>query len=115
MKHVIRFLLILSQLLALEFSAQPDRSPADIAFTITRMAEIYHVQPRTVDKSFSADLFSQMIKALDPDKIYLSGEDIKQLSVYQFKLDDQLLNRKDDFLKLLINIYIRKKIRQIQY
>jgi carboxyl-terminal processing protease len=108
MKHVMRFLLILSQLLALESSAQPDRSPADIAFTITRMAEIYHVQPRTVDKSFSADLFSQMIKALDPDKIYLNIADIKQLSVYQLKLDDQLLNRKDDFLRLLINIYTRK-------
>ncbi len=108
MKHVIRFLLILSQLLALESSAQPNRSPADIAFTITRMAEIYHVQPRTVDKSFSADLFSQMIKALDPDKIYLNIEDIKQLSVYQLKLDEQLLNRKDDFLRLLINIYTRK-------
>jgi carboxyl-terminal processing protease len=108
MKHVNRFLLILSQLLALESFAQPDRSPSDIAFTITRMAEIYHVQPRTVDKSFSADLFSQMIKALDPDKIYLNVEDIKLLSAYQLKLDDQLLNRKDDFLKLLINIYIRK-------
>ncbi len=108
MKHVIRFLLILSQLLALESFAQPDRSPSDIAFTITRMAEIYHVQPRAVDKSFSTDLFSQMIKALDPDKIYLNIEDIKLLSAYQLKLDDQLLNRKDDFLKLLINIYTRK-------
>ena len=108
MKHVIRVLLILSQLLALESSAQPGRSTADLAFTITRMAEIYHVQPRAVDKSFSTDLFSQMIKALDPDKIYLNAEDIKMLSVYQLNLDDQLLNRKDDFLRLLINIYTRK-------
>jgi carboxyl-terminal processing protease len=105
---VIRFLLIFSQFVMLESSAQSDKSTADIAFTITRMAEIYHVQPRTIDKFFSADLFSQMIKALDPDKIYLSSEDIRQLSNYQFKLDDQLLNRKDDFLKLLINIYTRK-------
>ncbi|HSZ35264.1 MAG TPA: S41 family peptidase, partial [Puia sp.] len=42
------------------------------------------------------------------DKIYLNAEDIKMLSVYQLNLDDQLLNRKDDFLRLLINIYTRK-------
>jgi carboxyl-terminal processing protease len=108
MKKVFRFLLVLSQFLALESSAQPARSTPEIAFTITRMAEIYHVQPRTVDKSFSSDLLSQMIKALDPDKIYLNNEDVRQLSTYQFKLDDQLLNRKDDFLKLLVNIYTRK-------
>src|SRR5277367_4747267 len=108
MKHMFRLLLILAHFVPLESVAQPAPSTAEIAFTIIRMAEIYHVQPRPVDKSFSSDLFLLMIKALDPDKIYLSVEDITQLSAYQYKLDGQLLNRQDDFLKLLISIYIRK-------
>jgi carboxyl-terminal processing protease len=108
MKYTLPSLLILFQLLIQESPAQSVRPTADIAFTITRMAEIYHVQPRTVDKSFSYDLFSQMIRALDADKIYLSGEDIRQLSAYQYKLDDQLLNKKEDFLKLLIGLYTKK-------
>ncbi len=108
MKRVFRLLLILTQFSSLESVAQPVRPTADIAFTITRMAEIYHVQPRAVDRSFSSDLFSQMIKALDPDKIYLSIEDIAQLGTYRYKLDSQLLNRKEDFLDLLVNIYTRK-------
>src|SRR5450631_2969183 len=107
MKYTLPSLLILFQLLIQESPAQSVRPTADIAFTITRMAEIYHVQPRTVDKSFSYDLFSQMIRALDADKIYLSGEDIRQLSAYQYKLDDQLLNKKEDFLKLLIGLYTK--------
>ena len=61
-----------------------------------------------VDKSFSSDLFGQMIRALDADKIYFNAEDIRQLGAYQYTLDDQLLNKKEDFLKLLINIYTRK-------
>jgi carboxyl-terminal processing protease len=108
MKYAFPSLLILFHLIILESPAQSVRSTAEIAFTITRMAEIYHVQPRAVDKSFSSDLFSQMIRALDADKIYLSGEDIRQLSAYQYKLDDQLLNKKEDFLKLLIVLYTKK-------
>jgi carboxyl-terminal processing protease len=108
MKYAFPTLLILFQFIIPKSSAQSVRLTADIAFTITRMAEIYHVQPREVDKSFSSDLFSQMIHALDADKIYLSDEDIRKLSAYQYKLDDQLLNKKDDFLKLLISLYTRK-------
>ncbi|HZZ75221.1 MAG TPA: PDZ domain-containing protein, partial [Puia sp.] len=88
--------------------AQLTKPTAETAYLITRMAEIYHVQPRAVDRSFSDDLFSQMIRALDQDKIYFSAEDIHQLGAWQYTLNDQLLNRKEDFLKLLINIYSRK-------
>ena len=88
--------------------AQLTRSTADVAFTITRMAEIYHVQPRPVDKSFSADLFSQIIRALDADKIYFNDEDIQTLGAYKYTLDDQLLNRREDFLNQLIVLYTRK-------
>ncbi len=59
----------------LESPAQLTRSTAETAYTITRMADIYHVQPRPVDKTFSYDLFIQMIRTLDPDKIYFSSED----------------------------------------
>jgi carboxyl-terminal processing protease len=88
--------------------AQLVRSTAETAFTITRMAEIYHVQPRPVDKTFSNDLFVQIIRTLDPDKIYFSAEDIEQLSVYQYVLDQELLGKKEDFLNKLILIYDRK-------
>src|SRR5664279_1204073 len=86
----------------LDLKAQLTRSTAEIAFTITRMAEIYHVQPRVVDKVFSYDLFNQLIHVLDADKIYFSGEDILKLSRFQYRLDDELLNKKEEFLIQLI-------------
>jgi len=108
MKRTFSVLLIPFLLFFLESPAQTTRSTAEIAYMITRMAEIYHVQPRVVDKSFSSDLFSQMIRALDADKIYFNEEDILKLSAFKYTLDDQLLNKKDDFLKLLTTLYTKK-------
>jgi carboxyl-terminal processing protease len=108
MKCAFPSLLILFLVLSHISPAQITRSTAEVAYTITRMAEIYHVQPRPVDKSFSADLFSQVIRALDADKIYFNDEDIRMLGTYKYTLDDQLLNRKEDFLHLLIVLYTKK-------
>jgi carboxyl-terminal processing protease len=108
MKHAFSSFLIVFLFSFLDSPAQTTQSTAGIAFTITRMAEIYHVQPRPVDKTFSIDLFFLMIRALDADKIYFSGEDIQQLNAYKNELDDQLLNKKEDFLRKLIILYTRK-------
>src|SRR5580765_5636654 len=108
MIHVFRSFLTLFLISFLGSSAQPTRQAAELAFTITRMAEIYHVQPRVVDKSFSHDLYNQVIHALDADKIYFSEGDLKNLSVSEFALDEQLLNTKEDFINQLITLYTIK-------
>ena len=108
MKNLIPGFLVFFLFSSLASQAQLTKPTAETAYIIIRMAEIYHVQPRPVDKSFSGDLYSQMIRALDQDKIYFSAEDIHQLDSWQYTLNDQLLNKREDFLKLLINTYIRK-------
>jgi carboxyl-terminal processing protease len=108
MKQLFSPVLIVFLFSFLNLHAQSSRSTADIAYTITRMAEIYHVQPRAVDQTFSEDLFSQMIRALDADKIYFNTEDISLLSLSRDKLAFQLLNKKEDFLHQLIILYTRK-------
>lgn len=111
MKFAFPCFLIIYLFAFLESPAQLTRPTCETAYTITRMAEIYHVQPRAVNKTFSADLFSQMIHALDADKIYFSADDIRQLNAWKYLLNDQLLNKKEDFLKELIILY-SKKINQ---
>ena len=64
--------------------------------------------PEQLTKLFPPISFHQMIRALDADKIYFSGEDLRQLDTWQYTLDDQLLNKKEDFLKQLIIIYTKK-------
>ncbi len=108
MNRAFSSFLVLFLLLFQESPAQVTRSAAETAFMITRMVEIYHVQPRAVDKTFSSDLYDQVIRALDADKIYFTADDLRQLSSYRYVLDDQLLNKKEDFLKQLIVVYTRK-------
>jgi carboxyl-terminal processing protease len=108
MKYAFLQVVVVCLFSFLNLSAQLTKSTAGIAFTITRMADIYHVQPKPVDKVFSSDLFFLIIHALDEDKIYFSEEDLEQLSVYKYSLDDQLLNKKEDFLNKLITIYTKK-------
>ena len=108
MKSALPTALIVFLFSFLTSQAQLTHSTAETAFTITRMAEIYHVQPRPVNRVFSSDLYMEMILTLDADKIYFNREDILHLSSYQFTLDIQLLNLKDDFLKQLIIIYTKR-------
>ncbi|MEP6682251.1 MAG: S41 family peptidase [Parafilimonas sp.] len=88
--------------------AQPINKAAANAFVITRMAEKFHIQPRTLNDSLSNDFFNQILKQLDADKIYFNKDDIAQLSVYKFQLDDQIKQKKDDFLKLITAIYTKR-------
>jgi carboxyl-terminal processing protease len=108
MKFTLFLVLTGLLLIVKESPAQLTTQTAGNAYLITRMAEIYHVEPRRVDSDFSADLFSLTIKALDPDKIYFNGEDLHQLASYQFTLNQELLNKKDGFLRLLISLYARR-------
>ncbi|MEP6464745.1 MAG: S41 family peptidase [Parafilimonas sp.] len=89
-------------------STQPVSKAASNAFIITRMVDKFHIQPRTLNDSLSADFFNQFLKQLDADHIYFTKEDITQLSAYRFQLDDQLKQQKTDFLKLTIAIYSKR-------
>ena len=88
--------------------AQPIQKAAYDAFLITRMAEKFHVQPRALDDAFSADLFTSLLKKIDAEKIYFTQEDIKQLEVFKFQLDNEIAGKKTAFLQLLINLYSQR-------
>jgi len=75
------------------------------AFVITRMVEKFHVQPRPLDKTMSAAIYGQLMKALDEQRIFFTQADITKLAVYQYRLDEEIRGRKGDFLQLLIGIY----------
>ena len=88
--------------------SQPLNQAATNAFIITRMAEKFHVQPRTLNDSLSSDFFNQFMQQLDDDHIYFIKNDIAQLSAYKFQLDDQVKQKKNDFLKLVTGIYAKR-------
>ena len=72
------------------------------------MADKFHVQPRNLNDSLSNDFFNELLQQLDEEHIYFNKDDIAQLSAYKFQLDDEIKQKKNDFLKLIAGIYAKR-------
>jgi carboxyl-terminal processing protease len=68
----------------------------------------YHVNPPAVDDSLSKKIFYQYFQLVDPDKIIFTTEDIDQLKVFEFKIDDELKTGNLDFVKQTQQLLLRK-------
>ncbi|HLZ86228.1 MAG TPA: S41 family peptidase, partial [Puia sp.] len=90
-------------------SPAPDSKATD-AFLITRMVEKFHVQPRQLDKTMSAAIYTQLLRSLDDQRLFFTQSDIAQLSAYRYRLDEEILGRKTAFLQLLTGLYQQRLI-----
>src|SRR5690349_1752802 len=75
------------------------------AFTITRMSDKFHIQPKPVNDSFSAYVFNTLLQQLDEDHLFFTTEDITALLSYRSALDEEVLQHKTAFLQLLASRY----------
>ena len=71
-----------------------------------------HFAKLPVDDKVSSELFDEYFKTLDPNKIYLSAEDIKEFESQRDKLDDQL---KDGDVVFAFKVYARLLRRAEEY
>ena len=103
-------LFIITVLLLISFFSfsQPINKAAANAFLITRMVDKFHIQPRVLNDTLSKDFFNQFLKQLDEDHVYFNEADIAQLSVYKFQLDDEIKQKKNDFLNLTASLYAKR-------
>ncbi len=92
-------------------SAQSFTKAAEDAYLVTRMVEKFHFQPRTLNHQFSADVFDKFLNALDGERIFFTSPDIASLSVYKYQLDDQIKNKKTDFLKTISILYQQRLVQ----
>jgi len=82
----------------------PDNKVTD-AYLITRMVEKFHVQPRPLDKAMSVAIYGELMKALDDQRIFFTQADVAKLSVYRYRLDEEIRGRKGEFLQLLTGLF----------
>ena len=59
--------------------------------------ENVHYQPKPLDDQFSAAVYKSFIERLDGSKRYFTQEDIKKLSSYETKIDDQVKAKTFEF------------------
>ncbi|MEO8416342.1 MAG: carboxy terminal-processing peptidase [Ginsengibacter sp.] len=101
----ISLLIIISLLLLFFAQGQQINTAVNNAYVLTRMAEKFHVQPRPLDDEFSSDVFTQLLKQLDEDKIFFTAADIKTFSKFRLELDDEIKNKQSTFLLAVLKIF----------
>ena len=88
--------------------SQVFQKAATDAFLVTRMAEKFHIQPKNLDKEFSSNVFTTLLKKMDNDKIFFTQEDIKQLEIFRYKIDDEIVGKKTSFIELFAKLYTQR-------
>jgi carboxyl-terminal processing protease len=93
------------------FSSRAQEFPKAMqhAFLITRMVEKFHIQPKPLNDDFSQYLFQQFIKTADEDQLIFQASDISSLSAFKLSLDEEIVQRKTNFLQSAAAI-MRKRV-----
>jgi carboxyl-terminal processing protease len=75
--------------IGLAFSAAHSQNCNKSLLVYNKMAE-EHIEPKALDDSLSSKIFTLFFNSLDPSGIYFTKQDLKALSLYQFKLDEEI-------------------------
>ena len=86
-------------------NAQQLNNAAKNAYIITRMAEKFHIQPRQLNDEFSENIFTQLFKQVDEDRIFFTTADIALLSKYKTDIDNEIQNKQTTFLSAITKIF----------
>jgi carboxyl-terminal processing protease len=73
----------------------------------------YHYSPKTINDNFSKESFNLYIKRLDPNKRFLTQNNIEELKKFEFLIDDELRSGKNELFHLSKGI-ITNQINEVK-
>ncbi|MDC8003034.1 carboxy terminal-processing peptidase [Aureisphaera galaxeae] len=75
---------------------------------ITYVLDKGHYDPKDMDNVFSAGVYKDFINTMDPLKRYFLAQDLKEFSVYETEIDDQIRNKDLTFFNLVYDRYVER-------
>ena len=69
---------------------RPTEQQRQTALIITQVMEKFHYRKPRLDDALSGDIFERYLESLDPNRSFLSAEDIADFERYRLRLDDSL-------------------------
>lgn len=75
---------------------------------VTYVIEKGHYDPKAIDDAFSADVYENFIKGLDPLKRYFLASDIEEFSKYKNQIDDQIKDKDLSFFNLVHERFLQR-------
>jgi len=76
-----------------------------VAIILKRQIERLHYSPRAVNDSFSSEMFTKIIKELDPQQTIFTADDYATLSGFRYKIDDELNGTSWKFIEAVSGLY----------
>ncbi|MAQ63940.1 MAG: tail-specific protease [Actinobacteria bacterium] len=67
-----------------------------------------HFSPVQIKDDYSENVFNQFLKKMDPNKRFFTQEDIAQLSLYKYAIDDHIESGNFKFLNTAFDIYMAR-------
>jgi carboxyl-terminal processing protease len=108
-----RWLFILILFLLTDAAAQKIRDFRKEALLLKETLLKNHFQAKTIDDRFSLQVFSKLLKELDPYRIYFTEEDVRNLRKYERAIDDELNGNGWSFFNALQRTYQQSLNRSI--
>ena len=115
-KILIPLLIIggLAAFFSFKYTSAKDRSSDErriiVVKTVMQTIQNGHFSPKSLDDTFSSRVYHKCVDAFDYEKLYFTKEDIKKLSAYEFKIDDEIRNNSIEFFDSLDAIYLRRVV-----
>lgn len=75
------------------------------AIILKRQIEKNHYSPKAVNDSFSSEMFSKILRELDPQQDIFTADDYVILAGFRYKLDDEVNGSDWKFLDLISGLY----------
>jgi len=82
---------------------------------ILQFIEHQHYQTREINDDFAADVYQQYLEVIDPQRIYLSKEDLKAYQHLSTKLDEQLSKGQLAPLVDLFNLMQQRRLQAVDF
>ncbi len=86
-------------------SLQAQDQLGDKAYLLTRVIGKYHISPRAIDDSFSAQVYRTTLEKIDPYNTYFIEKDLAAISAWKYKLDEEIRNKSSRFVQEVYKIY----------
>jgi len=110
-KHSLKHFIFLLIILAISAFTLKQDNEAKEKFLIKLVVDDinkFHFHPQDINDEFSKKVFKEYLKLLDFNKKFLIESDIKKLSKYETKLDDELKSSSLEFFDLSLDIITKR-------
>jgi len=108
-KIILPILFLAGVLLSFTIKEKPDPEKDKILLGLISYALTQgHYEPQDLNDDFSKAIFDDFINDLDPTRRFFTKEDIKEFSIYQDKIDDQIRNEDLTFYNVVYARYTRR-------